>query len=217
MNDDEALNLVTLMTKEFDLIQKIKSADSPAIRDQLISELEITPVFSHPFHDRWIRINGAHTHAAWTEKGFEPALSDIPINIQILTATGYGIHDIENGGFHQFFTNGTGVFAPEMLRWFEDVGLDLTASIIRQAIAIFGEIFPRSHSERVGFLERYPTDSGGYRDPFKELNRPFYNSLSEKNEIYHEAADQWLKDTCGISDLRMSIEDARTFASHGPH
>ena len=210
MSDDKDLDLVSQIMREFSLIQEIKSAESQKARKELISELENIPIGAHPFHDRWIRINEAHSHSGWTERGFEPRLSDIPKNIQILAAVGYGKSDIENGGFHQFFCNPTGAFAPEMIEWFKNVGLKQSASIMKDATAIFGDTFPRSQNERREFLDQHPADSKGKLDPFKNLNQLFYDSFSDKDKLYNIAADKWLKEICGVTHLGMSIDKARS-------
>jgi len=90
-----------------------------------------------------------------------------------------------------------------MIEWYEESGLDETASVVRQATAVFGETFPRSQFERNKFLDQIPVDSKGYRDPFKELDREFYQSTTD--DIYDSAADKWLKEKGGITDLHDKI------------
>lgn len=190
---------------ELNLIDRIKAAQSESERDELISELERMPVKFHPFHSRWILINDAHSYSGWTESGYDPSLSEIPRDIQLLVAVGYGKSDIENGGFHQFFNNGTGVLAPEMIEWFERAGFPETAAVMKQAVAKFGAEFPRSQSERVELLEKIPGDTKAEWDPFHELDEPFYESVSRKDDLYDAAADKWLRETCGVLDLRSTI------------
>ena len=105
--------------EELVLIERIRAAPSAEERSRLISELEKLPVKFHPFYSRWIAINDADPFHCWTDNGYNPSLSDCPRDIQILDATDYGKSDIDNGGFHQFFSNSTGVFAPEMIEWFD--------------------------------------------------------------------------------------------------
>ena len=194
-------------TEEVNLINRIKAAHSQGDRDELIAELERTPVKRLPFHSRWALINdvSSSSYIGWTETGYDPSQSHIPRDIQLLAAVEYGKSDIENGGFHQFFTNGTGVFAPEMIEWFERTGFPETASLMKQAVAKFGDVFPRSQSERLKFLEQFSGDSQAEWDPFHELNEPFYDSVSRRDDLYDAAADKWLRETCGITDLRQTI------------
>jgi len=189
---------------ELRLIYKVQAAQSQEDRDYWIEKLERTPVEYHRFHTRWILINNANSYVEWTESGYDPTLSSIPRDIQLLAAVGYGKLDIENGGFHQFFTNGTGAFAPEMIEWFERAGFQESASVLREAVGKFGDVFPRSQRDRVKFLDQFEGELETEWDPFDELNERFYNSI--KDDVYGAAADKWLQETCGISELRTRIE-----------
>ena len=75
--------------------------------------------------------------------------------------------------------------------------------MIRQAIAKLtdGE-YPRSRRGRQQALARFPT--AGERedwDPFYELDEAFYALLSNQGSRYDDAADRWLRETCGITQL----------------
>ncbi|MEM9283577.1 MAG: DUF4375 domain-containing protein [Verrucomicrobiota bacterium] len=189
-----------LSDEELELIERIISAQSQEERENLIAELEKMPVKYRPFYARWMAINEVDDIlGGWTDTGYEAPASKVHRNIQLLDAVDYGKSDIENGGFHQFFTNGTGVFAPEMTEWFERTGLVETASVMKKAIAVFGDDFPRSWEDRTEFLAEYE------HDPFDHLNEPFYDSISRREELYNSAANRWLRETCGISDLKTTL------------
>jgi len=130
-----------------------------------------------------------------------PSLSDCPRDIQLLDATSYGKADIDNGGFHQFFSNGTGVFAPEMIEWFERAGLAETASIVKEATSVFGEVFPRSQDLRRKFLASFHGKTRADWDPFYQMYDRFYASLPYKKDVFDKAADRWLREVCGIKNL----------------
>lgn len=108
--------------------------------------------------------------------------------------------DINNGGFHQFFTNSTGVFAPEMIEWFERAELPKAAAIVREAVAVFGPDFPRSQEKRQEFLARFPGETREEFDPFVTLDDRFYDALADTT--FDDACDRWLREVCGIDDLR---------------
>jgi Domain of unknown function (DUF4375) len=135
--------------REGEILEQLRNTSSSETRDQLIAELERTPVYNRSFYSRWIFIHEAWScFDCWSDNGYDTTISPVPRDIQILCATDYGKEDIDNGGFHQFFHNGTGTFAPEMVEWFDRSGLDETAAVLREAIAVFGDEFPRSQDVR---------------------------------------------------------------------
>lgn len=192
---------------ELALIERVRVASSAGERSRLISQLDELPVRFHPFHSRWLLINDVDPFHCWTDDGYDPSLSDCPRDIQLLAATGYGKADIENGGFHQFFSNGTGGFAPEMIEWFERTGLAATASIVREATAVFGDVFPRSQDLRRGFLASFDGETRADWDPFYRMDDRFYASLPHDKDVFDAAADRWLREVCEIKSLHDTLED----------
>jgi hypothetical protein len=191
---------------EYELIMRIRRGDSD--RDRLIGELDRLPVRYREFYARWLLINNIEPFACWTDAGYDPTRSDIPRDIQLLWAASYGTLDIENGGFLQFFGNFTGNFAPEMVEWFTRAGLTETALIVRKAIAVFGEVFPRSQAAREQFLRHLWTTEGQSRDkwgPFDELDDLFYDSLPRETKTLDPAADQWVREVCGVEQLDQAV------------
>ena len=189
---------------EFDLISKILKTEDASARAWLITQLEAIPVENVPFYDRWIRIHDPWALECWTDYGYDPSLSQVPPDAHIIPSMVYGKSDIDNGGLHQFFANGTGVMAPEMQQWCQRAGLQQTAEVLREAIAVFGTEFPRSQETRQGFLMEYAKANGtkGVRNswnPFAELDDRFYKST----EHFDDTADRWLRDVCGISSLHQ--------------
>ncbi|MDM4019539.1 DMP19 family protein [Roseiconus lacunae] len=159
--------------------------------------------YKPPFHDEWRRKHDVYPFDCWTDNGYDPSFSDIPRDIQLLSGMDYGKSDIDNGGFHQFFHNSTGVFAPEMVEWCERSGLDDVADVIRQAMSTLTDgDYPRSREGRHTALARFPVD--GDREqwaPFYRLDEKFYALLSNNGSRYDDAADKWLRETCGITQL----------------
>jgi hypothetical protein len=188
--------------KEYELIKAIGASKSESERSRLIRELDQLPVRIHPFYSRWICVHDIYPFDCWTDAGYDSTRSEIPRDIQLLWATSYGKSDIENGGFHQFFTNSTGVFAPEMIEWFNRADLAQTASVMQAAIAKFGNAFPRARHAREEFLARFEGDSQEEWDPFYALSDEFYDSLP--SDRFDAAADRWLRETCGIDRLEQS-------------
>ncbi|MEM8671294.1 MAG: DUF4375 domain-containing protein [Planctomycetota bacterium] len=159
--------------------------------------------YTVPFYDAWRHKHEVYPYECWTDEGYDPSLSEVPRDIQLLCCMNYGKSDIENGGFHQFFYNSTGVFAPEMIEWCERAGLNDVADVIREAMAVLTDgAYPRSKRQRMHALERfaYPGNLLA-RDPFDRINTRFFALLSHNGSRYDDAANTWLVETCGIAHL----------------
>lgn len=171
------------------------------MREQLIYALEQLPVVYCHFYERWQRIHDVDVYACWSDSRFDPTLACWPRDICLLIAAEAGKADVDNGGFHQFFGNPDGVAAPEMLEWCERSGLHEVADVMAEAISFFGNDFPRSQDirrARLPFDEDQPRDVW---DPFVELDSRFYGCCT--NEVFNRAANEWLQDVCGITNLRQ--------------
>lgn len=165
--------------------------------------------YQQPLYEQWIRKHEAYPYECWTDSGYDPSKSHFSRDIQLLAATDYGKSDIDNGGFHQFFGNSTGVFAPEMLEWFQKNELNDVARIMDDAMRFFGDDYPRDRSTRNAMLPAFQPRDGRDWDPFDKLNDEFYAALSNNGNRYDEAANNWLKTTCKVSSLD-DIEIGRT-------
>jgi hypothetical protein len=185
---------------EVELLVKIRQADFPARRDALIEQLEQLPCKTLRFHLRWwvIHENG-DSLKGWTDAGFDASASDLPRDLQLMAAASHGITNIDVGGFRSLFINAEGACAPEMVEWLEHAGLSETAAIVRKATAVFGPEFPRSQDQRHEFLKK-SLNSKGEADPFLEWDTRFSESFSQ--EKFDDACDHWLREVCGIKDLK---------------
>ena len=104
--------------------------------------------------------------------------------------------EVRNGGFHQFFTNSTGILAPEALTAFRAIGLQEWASILEEAIGCFGVPFPRKRHEREDPLRKLWDEFDGDRercDPFYHLDDRFYLWLHAENDRWDHAADEYAR------------------------
>lgn len=187
--------------EEYQLINKINLAEDESERKQLIEQLASLPVRRYPFYSRWMLINDVQPFDCWTEDRYDSSLSELPRDIQLLAATNYGKSDIDNGGFHQFFSNGTGAFAPEMVEWFERSELPEAAEVLRNAIRVFGHQFPRTQATRNEFLRKFQGNSRDQWDPFYKMDDEFFTSLPYEEKTFDHAADRWLREVCGVTRL----------------
>jgi len=108
---------------EFELLDRIRRLASPTERSQLIDELDSIRGPEIALFRLWTRVHETWQFDGWTDDGYYASKVDLARDIQLLSATEYGVSDIENGGLHQFFWNGTGVFAPEMIEWLDRAGM----------------------------------------------------------------------------------------------
>jgi hypothetical protein len=110
---------------------------------------------------------------------------------QTLFAAHWCQSEICNGGFHQFFLNPTGVLAPEAAGAFQELGLPEAASLIQEAMAFFGDPYPRDQERRAAALEAVPGSSREEWDPFRHLDDPFYAVIDWPNNVFATAADTY--------------------------
>jgi hypothetical protein len=102
--------------------------------------------------------------------------------------------EVCNGGFHQFFTNSTGVLAPEAAAGYRAVGLPQLAQLVDQAMAFFGSPYPRSQEDRARALDAIP--SGGPReewDPFYRLDEEYYRLQASESGGLYDAMDAYAR------------------------
>lgn len=102
--------------------------------------------------------------------------------------------EVRNGGFHQFFTNSTGVLAPEALAGYRAIGLIEWADILAEAMACFGDLYSRDRADRLDRLDRLVAGNRGRRknwDPFSALDDRFYRWLHAEPDRWERAADAY--------------------------
>lgn len=95
--------------------------------------------------------------------------------------------EVCNGGLHQFFSNGTGLLAPEALEAFRAIGVVDWAEILAEAIKHFGTPYPRNRDNRKKFLQMRPERPREEWDPFCKLDERFY----EAADVWGDAADAY--------------------------
>jgi Domain of unknown function (DUF4375) len=99
--------------------------------------------------------------------------------------------EVRNGGFHQFFSNSTGVLAPEALAAFRAIGLEEWALLLNEAMRFFGEPYPREQDERQELLATVPGNKPEEWDPFDALDGRFYDWLDTDGDRWERAADAY--------------------------
>lgn len=100
--------------------------------------------------------------------------------------------EVRNGGFHQFFTNPTGVLAPETLLGFEAIQRADLAALLRASMSYFGADYPRDQESRCTALENELGDRREEWDPFYKNDDAFYECLAR--ESFEVAADRFARE-----------------------
>lgn len=191
--------------KEGKLIREINAAPDPMERKRLITKLEGIPEKYVCFGNRWLGIHAPRSPGGWDEEGFDHHRTNMPRDIEILTGVLYGVSDIENGGLHQFFINGTGGMAPEMVEWFERYEMEESAGQLKRAMAVFGETYPRSQEARNRFLEKFEGETREEYDPFYEMDGPFYESIEKDGMTLDDRLDHWVREIWGFKSLHTEL------------
>jgi len=101
--------------------------------------------------------------------------------------------EVCNGGFHQFFTNSTGVLAPEALDGFRALGLNEWAGLLEEAMRFFGESYPRDREERQAKLSGVRGEKREEWDPFDDLDHRFYQCLRVGRGGFERVADEYAR------------------------
>jgi len=103
----------------------------------------------------------------------------------LLFAAHFCQSEVCNGGFDQFFSNSTGVLAPEAIEGFKAIGQNVVAEIIHEACSLFGEPFPRERSLRQSKLESIDSEL------LDSLDQKFYGIIHSENGGFETAADSY--------------------------
>jgi hypothetical protein len=115
----------------------------------------------------------------------------LPPRVGHLLAAHWCQSEVCNGGLHQFFSNPTGVLAPEAADGLRAIGLVEWATILAEAMRFFGEPYPRAQAERQERLGRVPGHRREEWDPFYALDDRFYEWLHEEQDRWARAADRF--------------------------
>lgn len=95
----------------------------------------------------------------------------------LLLAAHWCQSEVCNGGLHQFFSNPTGVLAPEAVRGFRLIEVPAAGEIVARAMSLLGQFYPRDLEKRqvhLGLIQK-PGKSRSEWDPFHALDDEFYN------------------------------------------
>ena len=110
---------------------------------------------------------------------FSAQLAKLPEASRHLFVTHWTQSEVQNGGLGQFFSNSTGVLAPEAVEGFRALGMPDTAKQLALAMQMFGETYPREWANR------------GDLAPSTEIEDRFADLLETEAGGFWEAADRF--------------------------
>jgi hypothetical protein len=116
-----------------------------------------------------------------------------PVAARNLFAAHWATSEIRNGGLPQFFSNSTGVLAPEAVAAFTALGMPKVAHTISRAMAFFESPYPRDRSIRENALEAFWRDNGEAAADhlFAAEDDQFADLIDSENGGFEEAADRY--------------------------
>jgi hypothetical protein len=123
------------------------------------------------------------------EKTFTTTFALVPEVSAHLLAAHWCQSEVRNGGFYQFFDNPTGVLAPEAVAGFKAIGRADLGEIAAQAMASFGNAYPRDNARRCAILAAMKQPALKYWQVFEALDNAFYDRL--KVEGFTRSADAY--------------------------
>ena len=113
----------------------------------------------------------------------------VPRQLRHLFACHWCQSEVCNGGFHQFFSNPTGVLAPEACVGYAAIGMPGCAKVIREAMGFFGLPYPRDRNKRHEMLRASPGEDREKHHPFTAMDTRFYDLINSEGGGFFHAAD----------------------------
>lgn len=117
--------------------------------------------------------------------GLEKALDDfleLPHWLRLLMASDWCQKEICNGGLLQFFTNSTGMFAPEAVEGLRAMGLTECANLVEEGMR------NRDNDPREEFGPRFPEEERSEWNPFYALDDKIFAELGHDGGRFEKAA-----------------------------
>ena len=93
----------------------------------------------------------------------------------LLYAANWCQYEICNGGFDQFFSNSTGILAPEAIQGLNLLGMHQTAALVQLACSRLPEPYPRERQKRQACLAIMP------KNDFDDLEKQFYRLINQED------------------------------------
>jgi len=121
-----------------------------------------------------------------TPEVFRQTFDSVPRVSGLMYAAHYCQSEVCNGGFDQFFYNGTGVLAPEAAEAFRQIGQMQIAALIESAMNLFGSPYPRDWEERRSRLSELP------KSALDALDNRFWALIGSEAGGFEDAANRFV-------------------------
>jgi hypothetical protein len=108
---------------------------------------------------------------------------------KVLFSSHWAQAEILNGGLGQFFSNSTGVLAPEAADALIKLGMPKSAQAIKDAMLFFGKPYPRERSFRENAFEEFFVKFGENSIPMEEQENIVAEEIEEENGGFEIAAN----------------------------
>lgn len=118
---------------------------------------------------------------------FQSTYDSAPRISGLIFAAHFCQSEVCNGGFGQFFSNSTGVLAPEAVEGFRQIGQPRVAAVVESAMELLGPAYPRDRDDRE---ERLPHLPKGALDV---LNEKFFSLIESEAGGFEKAADLFVE------------------------
>jgi hypothetical protein len=110
---------------------------------------------------------------------------------QTLFSAHWAQSEIMNGGLSQFFSNPTGVLAPEAVAAFIKIGMPECAEAIGNAMKFFGDEYPRDRQLREEYFDKFYDENGDQAIPLEQYEDIVADKIEEENGGFWESANQY--------------------------
>jgi Domain of unknown function (DUF4375) len=99
----------------------------------------------------------------------------------------YCLHQLEaevnNGGFHQFFSNSSGEYVRETIKALTDIGAAKTCDLLKRAVAI---CFPEGYPADAKNYESVVADLDDVEDDLEQLDQEFFRYAEPLADLVNE-------------------------------
>jgi len=120
----------------------------------------------------------------------------LPKHVGDLFAAHWVVSEVENGALPQFFSNSTGVLAPEAENALRRIGLSNAADALSQAMAVFGSPYPRDRGARSLLIDcvwetPLTPSANDLLGRMLDLTDTFLDALGKDSTVFATAAEKY--------------------------
>lgn len=155
------------------------SAEKPAYREYMSAAWAAIDIYNGP-------------------DAFFASFAAVPAPAADLVAAHWLVSEVRNGAFPQFFSNATGVLAPEAVQALRRLGLPEAAALVEEAMSFFDEPYPRDRAarqERIDWVWEDELSEGEQHnlDLMLEISGEFLDAIGRDMEHFIPAADAYAR------------------------